>query len=176
MRKIPIGIHRCILSYITYGPKSTKPSKKSIDENPSLSLAPVLSRAERRIADPPVRPLPRPDARPPDAAARAVRLCLRPPALRPPPVRQPAPRAACSRVTAPAGQQEVAARSPPRHRGPGTSRSAGRQPATPRRRVLLHPPCTLGPSIQARQQGKGKRNTLDPHPSTYQCTIQDSIF
>ena len=141
--------------------------------HPPLSLAPVSSRAERRIADPPVRPLPRPDARPPDAAPPVL---LRPPALRPPPVRQPAPGAARSRVTAPAGQQAVAARSPLRHRGPGTSRPAGWQPAAPRRRVLLHPPCILGPSIQARQQGKGKRNTLDPHPSTYQCTIQDFIF
>ena len=36
-------------------------------------------------------------------------------------------------------------------------------------------PRPFNSSKPATQQGKGKRNTLDPHPSTYQCSIQDFL-
>ena len=148
---------------------SPKPSKARNPIHPSyLSL---LSRPERQAPSP--RPFPPP--RPPGAAVRApappgpapVRLRLRPPALRLSGGR--GSRAGPSPRRRPSRQQQ--------REGGGTSRPVGRRPAAPTSTApVLHPPCTLGPSIQARQQGKGTRNTLDPHPSTYQCTIQDFIF
>ena len=82
-----------------------------------------------------------------------------------------------------AGPLPVAA-TPPRRLGPQQQREGASAPGgfllhprpTACRTKSLHPRCTLGPSIQASHKGKGKRNTLDPHPSTYQCTIQDFIF
>ena len=148
-------------------------AQQSKKPNPSLlSLASVSPRAPG--ADPPSVPTHTPPPRPPGAAVRApappgpapVRLRLRPPA------------SACPAAGA-AGAGPSPRRRPSRQQqreGGGTSRPAasGADEYCSCAPPSLHPRL-FNSSKPATQQDKGKRNTLDPHPSTYQCSIQDFL-
>ena len=97
--------------------------------------------------------------------------CASASALRPSPVRR---QGQPGRPLAATPPQQAAAARRRGHQPAGGPAASGADEYCSCAPPSLHPR-PFNSSKPATQQGKGKRNTLDPHPSTYQCSIQDFL-
>ena len=137
-------------------------AQQSKKPNPSLlSLASVSPRA----------PGAKPPSVPPTGSSRPGPSAPPPPPSGPPPVRR---QGQPGRPLAATPPQQAAAARRRGHQPAGGPAASGADEYCSCAPPSLHPR-PFNSSKPATQQGKGKRNTLDPHPSTYQCSIQDFL-
>ena len=148
-------------------------AQQSKKPNPSLlSLASVSPRAPG--AEPPSVPPAAPTSRrrrPRTGSSRPGPSAPPPPSSGPPPVRR---QGQPGRPLAATPPQQAATARRRGHQPSGGPAASGADEYCSCAPPSLHPR-PFNSNKPATQQGKGKRNTLDPHPSTYQCSIQDFL-